>query len=472
MDLRQLRYFLQIAESGSLSKAADQLRIAQPSLSSQLRGLEDELGVELLVRHSRGVTPTDLGKLLCDHARAILGDIERAKEIVQSRSKDPVGRVSVGLPTSACRGLSLRLFKAVAERHPGISLHLVEAMTGNLDEWLQIGRLDVALLYNHKAFENVAWTEMMVEDLSLLVSAKAPLANTGKISFTDLAKLPIAVPGRPHVLRSVIESCAAGAGVKLENAIDCDSLTGYSTARSRPLLHDPARVRTGRRNRARRHPAARHNRSNAIVAAVSRALEAHDQQPRQRGCGAGHGVRNKRDGPVGLVEGAAEAIAPAEQGRENKTGECPCGFFRLISLRKAHSVLSAIASSSPWRAPLLTSRDSCGRSGRSCPGADWLAAFISLERKAKRLRISRCIVRVSSTGAASVTSGRSSSRSTTLCPRSRAHPSRRAVRRAPHRRREARNERRACTMARWVPDASRAGFASSSSRSPRWPHPR
>jgi len=226
VDLRQLRYFLQIAESGSLSKAADHLHIAQPSLSQQLRGLEEELGVELLVRHARGVTPTDLGKILCDHARSILTDIDKAKEIVQSRARDPVGRVSVGLPTSACCGLSLKLFKAVNEAHPGISLHLVEAMTGNLDEWLQIGRLDVALLYDHKAFENVAWTEMMVEELALLGAADAPSIRTGKIPFADLAMLPIVVPGRPHVLRSVIESCSARSGQRLENVKDCDSLTG------------------------------------------------------------------------------------------------------------------------------------------------------------------------------------------------------------------------------------------------------
>ena len=105
MDVKQMRYFVQIVESGSLSKAASQLHIAQPSLSQQLKGLEDELGVELLVRHPRGVTPTDLGMLFCDHARSILKDIDRAKEIVQTRARNPVGRVSVGLPTSACRGL-------------------------------------------------------------------------------------------------------------------------------------------------------------------------------------------------------------------------------------------------------------------------------------------------------------------------------------------------------------------------------
>lgn len=226
MDVKQLRYFVQITESGSLSKAAGQLRIAQPSLSQQLKGLEDELGVELLVRHARGVTPTDLGKLFCEQARTILREVDRAKQLIQSRARNPVGRVSVGLPTSACRGLSLRLKQAVEAAHPGIALHIVEAMTGDLDEWIQLGRLDVALLYDHRAFENVAWTEMMSEELMLVAAAGAPAGNQSRIAFRDLADLPLVLPARPHVVRVLLESHAVRAGKRLSRVTDCDSLTG------------------------------------------------------------------------------------------------------------------------------------------------------------------------------------------------------------------------------------------------------
>jgi LysR family transcriptional regulator, nitrogen assimilation regulatory protein len=139
MDLRQLKYFVQITESGNLSRAAEVLRVAQPSLSQQMRNLEDELGVELLARHARGVTPTELGQLLYNHARRILAEVDRAKESVRSHSANPSGRISVGLPTSASRGLSLSLFLALAQRQPNITLHLVEAMTGYLDELVQAG---------------------------------------------------------------------------------------------------------------------------------------------------------------------------------------------------------------------------------------------------------------------------------------------------------------------------------------------
>ncbi len=223
MDFRQLKYFVQIAESGNFSRAAEVLRVAQPSLSQQMRNLEDELGVELLARHARGVTPTELGRQLCDHARRILAEVDRAKEAVRSRSANPRGRISVGLPTSACRGLSLSLFAAMAARQPNITLHLVETMTGYLDEFIQAGRLDVALLYDHTAFEHVAWTEMMVEDLMLFVPPQSALTREAAIGFKSIFSLPLVLPGRPNVLRNVVEQLAARHDVACR-AVDCDSL--------------------------------------------------------------------------------------------------------------------------------------------------------------------------------------------------------------------------------------------------------
>lgn len=225
MDLKQLRTFVQIADCGSLSKAAEILRISQPSLSLQIKNLESELGVNLLNRHARGVTPTEVGHVFCEHARSILKDVEHAKETVSSHSKNPSGKVSVGLPTSACRGLSPYLISTVAERYPNLSLHIVEAMTGTLDEWLQLGRLDVALLYNHKAFEHVAWTEMMAEDLLLIVSSSNPLVRRKSVPFRSLENMRIVLPGRPHVLRLVIERIAARANANVSTIVDSDSLT-------------------------------------------------------------------------------------------------------------------------------------------------------------------------------------------------------------------------------------------------------
>jgi DNA-binding transcriptional LysR family regulator len=228
MDLRQLRSLIHIADCGSLSRAAEILRTSQPSLSLQIKHLEAELGVELLNRHARGVTLTELGHLFCEHARTILKDVERAKDTVATHMKSPTGKVSVGLPTSACRGLSSRLIQSVVQRYPNISVHIVEAMTGTLDEWVQLGRLDVALLYDHKAFENVAWTEMMVEDLMLIAASGNPLCNRESVMFEELRDIPLVLPGKTHVLRYVIDRISTRLGMEPNIALESDSLTAIA----------------------------------------------------------------------------------------------------------------------------------------------------------------------------------------------------------------------------------------------------
>lgn len=225
MNLRQIRYFLTIADSGSFSKAAEILHIAQPSLSQHVRNLEDDLGVELLYRHPRGATPTEAGLLLCKHVRAVLRDMEHAKEIVRSSTQDPMGEVSVGLSTAACRELAVPIVQRAAQRYPRISIHLMEAMSGNLDEWIQSGRLDIALLYEHKAFEDIRTTDLMTEDL-VLVQSPRHARSRESITLAEVLAMPLVLPSQPHILRNVMEQFSARAGQRLNVAVNCDSLPG------------------------------------------------------------------------------------------------------------------------------------------------------------------------------------------------------------------------------------------------------
>jgi DNA-binding transcriptional LysR family regulator len=226
MDLRKLRSLIYIADCGSLSRAAEMLRTSQPSLSQQIKHLEAELGVELLHRHARGVTLTELGHAFCAHARTIMKDVERAKESITAQSESPVGKVSVGFPTSACRGVAPHLIRIISEKYPNISLHILEAMTGTLDEWVQLGRLDVALLYDHKAFANIDLTEVVTEDLMLVAGKGNPILRRTEVSFSELEALPIVLPSNQHVLRNLVERLAARENIVPNVVIDCDSLTG------------------------------------------------------------------------------------------------------------------------------------------------------------------------------------------------------------------------------------------------------
>jgi DNA-binding transcriptional LysR family regulator len=226
MDFRQLRSLVYVADCGSLSRAAEILRTSQPSLSQHIKHLEAELGVQLLHRHSRGVTLTELGHTFCAQARTIMKDIDRAKDAILTQARSPAGKVSVGLPTSVCRGVASHLIRIVADKYPNISLHILEAMTGTLDEWVQLGRIDLALLYDHKAFANIEQFEIVLEDLMLIAGNKSPVLGRASIKFEELQALPIVLPSNQHVLRNYVERLAARVGFAPNVVIDCDSLPG------------------------------------------------------------------------------------------------------------------------------------------------------------------------------------------------------------------------------------------------------
>lgn len=140
MDIRHLKNFVAIVDRGSLSKAADQVYVAQPALNRQIAGLESELGAQLLLRSRRGVVPTEAGKVLYRHARTVLRQIERIHVEVALPGAGEIGPVPVGLPATMISVIGVPLFERVGARPPGIRLNLLEPMSGYLgDCWASDG---------------------------------------------------------------------------------------------------------------------------------------------------------------------------------------------------------------------------------------------------------------------------------------------------------------------------------------------
>lgn len=229
MELRQLRYFVEIARAGSFSKASEQLNVAQPSLSQHVRNLEAELGVDLFARHARGVRLTPQGEALRDHANKILDDIYMIPEVVIRSNDNPEGEVNVGLPTSACRGLAIPLVQAVSAAHPGIRVHIVEAMTGSLQEWMEGGRVDVALLYDFADEAGFHANHVGREELALIAPPTLVKSSHPSMPIDAISRLPLALPGRIHVMppivRQIMETRPLGAE-RQPPRLHCDSLSG------------------------------------------------------------------------------------------------------------------------------------------------------------------------------------------------------------------------------------------------------
>src|SRR5215475_2049864 len=147
MDVKQLDYFVHVADLGSFTKAASLLSVAQSALSHQVRQLEMELKQTLLYRNGRGVTPTDAGRRLLAHARGILMQVRRAHDELTETKDAMVGHVILGLPPSVARLLTVPLVKSFRHSFPKGTFGVVEAMSAPIMEWLVEGRVDIGLVY-------------------------------------------------------------------------------------------------------------------------------------------------------------------------------------------------------------------------------------------------------------------------------------------------------------------------------------
>ncbi|MFM6986310.1 MAG: LysR substrate-binding domain-containing protein [Hydrogenophaga sp.] len=227
MDLKQLAYFVRVAELGSFTKASLALDVAQPALSRQVRLLEVELRQNLLIRNGRGATPTEAGKLLLEHGRGILHQVERAREELGRVRGALAGRVAIGLPPSLARVLAVPLTRAFRDQLPEASLSITEGLSTTMQEWLITGRLDIAVLYNAQPAPDIDLTPLQTEEL-LLVEPRPPgLAEdppAPPVTLAEVAALPLVIPSRPNAIRMQVETDMAVLGLRPTVALEIDGV--------------------------------------------------------------------------------------------------------------------------------------------------------------------------------------------------------------------------------------------------------
>jgi LysR family nitrogen assimilation transcriptional regulator len=227
MNLKQLEYFVQVAELGSFSKAAVVLDIAQPALSRQVRSLETELHQQLFLRNGRGVALTDAGKRLFDHSVAVLQLMAHAREDLGASRDEPVGRVTIGLPPSMGRQLTLPLIDRFKKELPAARLAIVEGLSTHIVEWVTTGRIDIGLVYNPEAQPGLEITPLLQEQLGLVIHApkgKRKRAALPPLPMKELSDYPLIVPERIHAMRRLLDTQAALAGIKLDIAWEVSSV--------------------------------------------------------------------------------------------------------------------------------------------------------------------------------------------------------------------------------------------------------
>jgi LysR family nitrogen assimilation transcriptional regulator len=238
MDLKQLDYFVHIAELGSFTRAASVLRVAQPALSRQVRALEVELRQPLFDRNGRGVTLTEAGKRLLAHGRGILQQVERARQDLEDQRGAASGRLAIGLPPSVSRTLTGPLVEAFRARFPKATLTMVEGLSTYMLEWLVLGRIDCAVVYNAMPAAAIDLLPVLDEKLYLVSARPTGGAAIGKpVPLTRLAEVELVTPSRPHSIRMLLETTLAGAGLKARIGLEIESVPAILDLVERNALH-------------------------------------------------------------------------------------------------------------------------------------------------------------------------------------------------------------------------------------------
>ena len=228
MDLKQIAYFVRVAELGGFTRAATALGVAQPALSRQVRLLEVELRQNLLTRDGRGAVPTEAGRLLLAHGRGILHQVERAREELGRVRGALAGRVAVGLPTSLARIMTVPLTRAFRAQMPDATISISEGLSTAMQESLVNGRLDIAVLYNVRPSPELDITALQQEELFLVqprATARQPKAGPPPITLKALAELPLVIPSRPNAIRMQVESEMAAIGCRPLVALEIDGVS-------------------------------------------------------------------------------------------------------------------------------------------------------------------------------------------------------------------------------------------------------
>jgi len=204
MKLRQLQYFLRVVEMQNITRAAESLHVAQPALSQQINLLEEDLGVKLLVRGSKGVLATPEGQLLYRHAQTILRQVENTRGLLSKTTSQVSGSVSIGLASSTARLIALPLLTTAKKAFPSVVIEIVDTPSADLTKLVMQGRVDFAISPEQQIIKGLIRLPLFSEELYLLTHNSVTFKRN-RVSVEEMSGLAFALPGPPNQLRALFD---------------------------------------------------------------------------------------------------------------------------------------------------------------------------------------------------------------------------------------------------------------------------
>jgi LysR family nitrogen assimilation transcriptional regulator len=224
VDLKQIEYFLRVAELRSFSRAAEYLNISQSALSRQVRLLELDLRQHLLYRNGRGVEPTEAGERFVGYAKALLQLVDRAREDMQSMQDAPSGKVTLGLPPRVAHVLTPPMVLAFRKQFPQGAISVAEGLSAQTREWLITGRVDIALLYDPPPSPLLGYETLFREELVLVCARTQTPALPASVTVAELANYPLILPSQPNAIRTLTERVCGSQNVRLNVVAEVDAV--------------------------------------------------------------------------------------------------------------------------------------------------------------------------------------------------------------------------------------------------------
>jgi len=226
MNIKDLEYFLSVAECGSFSRASAALGRPQPALSRHIRDLESALSVQLLYRNGRGVVMTDAGRCLLQRGADIVKRIEETQTLVRAYSGQYVGAASIGMPPSLTPLLTTPLVHSLRTLNDKLQLRFIDAFNGDLMQGVTSGSLDVAIIYDVSAAPSGNAEPIFSQALSLISNGDALFNDEDDyIEARSLKSIPMILPSKRHGLRHIVESWGVRHGIPIDTCMECDSYT-------------------------------------------------------------------------------------------------------------------------------------------------------------------------------------------------------------------------------------------------------
>ncbi|PWT83413.1 MAG: hypothetical protein C5B58_06595 [Acidobacteria bacterium] len=251
--IKFVEHFVDVAETGSLTRSSMQLEVPRSMLSREIQGLEAELGYQLFHRTGRGLKMTEFGRQLFPRAQRLVMEARRFSDEASTLRGRLSGSVSIGLPGSVTALIAGPLMSVCRENYPDVFIRFIDGVSGGIEELLATGRIDIGLFYTSRVDTRRGDMPLTVSDLYLIGPANDSIAAKGSVSLAEVVKCPLLLPSRRGGIRSIVEEGAIKIGMRPNVVCEIDSLLtlvevistgfGYTVCSLEAVSRD---IRTGR----------------------------------------------------------------------------------------------------------------------------------------------------------------------------------------------------------------------------------